>query len=109
LSANIADLSKSLAAADRTIADARTRSEKGDVPTVDSMLITPHVVSTQLYNAVCEERGIEAAILGLQDAFTRGRVGSEIWGRKTRELAREGFRRKFLARKIGRGMGLDGA
>jgi ESCRT-I complex subunit TSG101 len=73
------------------------------------MLITPHVVSTQLYNAVCEERGIEAAILGLQDAFTRGRVGSEIWGRKTRELAREGFRRKWLARKIGRGMGLDGA
>jgi ESCRT-I complex subunit TSG101 len=64
-------------------------------------------VSKQLYDTVTEERGIEAAILALQDAFVRGRVGSDVWGRRTRELAREGFRRKWVERKVGRGMGLD--
>ena len=71
------------------------------------MLITPHVVSTQLYNVVAEERGLEAAILALQEAFTRGRVGSEVWSKKTRELSREEFKKRWVGRKIGRGMGLE--
>ena len=109
LNSNISDLHTSLSKADHTIADAKARSAKGDIPSVDGMLITPHVVSTQLYNVTAEERGIEAAILALQEAFTRGRVGSEVWSKKTRELAREEFRKRWVGRKVGRGMGLDGA
>lgn len=65
------------------------------------------MVGKQLYDTVAEERGIEAAIMALQEASVRGRVGSEVWGRRTRELAREGFRRRYLARKVGVGMGLE--
>jgi ESCRT-I complex subunit TSG101 len=109
LTSNLTALQSSLSSADRTIADAKSRASKGDIPAVDGMLITPHVVSTQLYNVVAEERGLEAAILALQEAFTRGRVGSEVWSKKTRELSREEFKRRWVGRKIGRGMGLEGA
>ena len=61
----------------------------------------------QLYDTVSEERGIEAAMFALQEAFVRGRVGSDVWGRRMRELAREGFRKRWMERKVGRGMGLD--
>lgn len=71
------------------------------------MLTAPTVVARQLYDAACEERGIEASILALQEGFVRGRVGSEIWARRTRELAREGFKRRWMVRKVGGGMGLD--
>ena len=73
------------------------------------MLIPPNIVSQQLYTAVSEERGIEAAMRGLQEGFVQGRVGGEVWGRRMRELAREGFRRKWLVRRVGRGWGLEGA
>jgi len=71
------------------------------------MVVPPTVVAKQLYDTVCEERGIEAGIWALQDGFVRGRVGAEVWGRRTRELAREGFRKRYLARKVAVGMGLD--
>ena len=71
------------------------------------MLTAPTVVGKQLYDVVCEERGIEAAIFALQEGLVRGRVGTDVWARKTRELAREGFRRRWLGEKVGRGMGLE--
>lgn len=74
---------------------------------MDEMLTAPTVVGKQLYDVVCEERGIEAGIWALQEGFVRGRISVEVWARKTRELAREGFRRRVVAGKIGRGMGLE--
>lgn len=71
------------------------------------MLVPPTVVARQLYDAACEERGIEAAILALQEGFVRGRVGADVWSRRTRELAREGFKRRWVERKVARGMALD--
>ena len=71
------------------------------------MVTAPTVVGRQLYDVVCEERGVEAAIWALQEGFVRGRIGSDVWSKQTRSLAREGFRKRYLARKVGKGMGLD--
>lgn len=71
------------------------------------MLTAPTVVGKQLYDVVCDERGIEASIWALQAALVRARIGTEVWARKTRELSREGFRRMVLSRKIAAGMGLE--
>ena len=78
------------------------------MPHVDEMLVPPTVVARQLYDVACEERGIEAAILALQDGFVHGRVASDVWSRRTRDLAREGFKRRWMGRKVARGLGLDG-
>ncbi|ETI20090.1 hypothetical protein G647_08124 [Cladophialophora carrionii CBS 160.54] len=107
LSSNISLLQSSLKSADGTISSSHSRASRNDIPAVDEMLTAPTVVARQLYDAACEERGIEAAILALQEGFVRGRVGSEIWARRTRELAREGFKRRWMVKKIGHGMGLD--
>ena len=71
------------------------------------MLTPPTVVGRQLYDVVCDERGIEAAMWGLQAALVGGRVGVEVWARKMRELGREGFRKRWLRKRIAEGMGLD--
>ncbi|RMD42123.1 hypothetical protein DV735_g3000, partial [Chaetothyriales sp. CBS 134920] len=107
LKSNIGLLQESLSKADQTISSARQRAAAGDIPKVDEMLVPPHLVGKQLYDTVTEERGIEAAIFALQDAFVRGRVSSDAWSRKTRELAREGFKKRYLTRKIATGMGLE--
>ncbi|KIX92355.1 uncharacterized protein Z520_11963 [Fonsecaea multimorphosa CBS 102226] len=107
VSNNISLLQSSLTKADQAISSAHARAAKNDIPHVDEMLTAPTVVARQLYDAACEERGIEAAILALQEGFVRGRVGSEIWARRTRELAREGFKRRWMVNKVGEGMGLD--
>jgi ESCRT-I complex subunit TSG101 len=107
LSSNISLLQSSLTKADGTISSAHTRASRNEIPAVDEMLTAPTVVARQLYDAACEERGIEAAILALQEGFVRGRVSSEVWARRTRELAREEFKRRWMVRKIGQGMGLD--
>ena len=107
LNSNISVLRTSLGNADSTISNAKHRAQAGDVPKVDEMLIAPHVASRQLYDVVTEERGIDTAIFALQEAFVRGRVSSEVWGRRTRELAREGFRKRYLGTRIGGGMGLE--
>ncbi|KIW62271.1 hypothetical protein, variant [Phialophora macrospora] len=107
LSSNISLLQSSLTKADGTISSAHARASRNEIPAVDEMLTAPTVVARQLYDAACEERGIEAAILALQEGFVRGRVGSEVWARRTRELAREEFKRRWMVKKIGHGMGLD--
>ena len=80
---------------------------KGDIPAIDAMLVPPSVVGKQLYDLVCEERGIEAALWSLQAALVRGRLSTDVWARRTRELSRELFVKKALERKISKGMGLD--
>lgn len=107
LQSNISILHSALASADHTISAAHSRSAANDLPSVDDMLVPPTVVAKQLYDTVCDERGIEAGLWSLQIALGRGRIGIESWAKRGRELAREGFRRKWLAKKIGRGMGLS--
>lgn len=107
LTSNLSVLSTSLAKSDKVISSAKSRAAQNDIPSVDEMLVPPNVVARQLYDAACEERGIEAAIMALQEGFVRGRVGADIWSRRTRELAREEFRRRWMERKVAKGMGLD--
>ncbi|KIV83924.1 hypothetical protein, variant [Exophiala sideris] len=107
LTSNLSLLSTSLSKSDNVISSAKKRAAEKDIPAVDDMLVPPTVVARQLYDTACEERGIEAAILALQEGFVRGRVGADVWSRKTRELAREGFKRKWMEKKVARGMGLD--
>ncbi|KIX05506.1 uncharacterized protein Z518_06378 [Rhinocladiella mackenziei CBS 650.93] len=107
LTSNLNLLSTSLAKSDSVISSAQKRAAQNDIPPVDEMLVPPTVVARQLYDAACEERGIEAAILALQEGFVRGRVASDVWARRTRELAREGFKRRLMERKVARGMSLD--
>ncbi|KEF57387.1 uncharacterized protein A1O9_05304 [Exophiala aquamarina CBS 119918] len=107
LSSNLNLLSSSLAKSDKVISSAHARSSANDIPAVDEMLVPPTVVSRQLYDAACEERGIEAALLALQEGFVRGRIPADVWSRRTRELAREGFKRRWIERKVAKGMALD--
>lgn len=88
--------------ADRVLEDAKRRK----VPDVDDVLVAPTVVAGQLYGAVAEQRAIEDCRAVLGKALDRGRVGSGVWARQTRSLAREEFLKKALVKKIGRGMGL---
>jgi ESCRT-I complex subunit TSG101 len=107
LSGNVSILQSSLREADKCISSAHARSQRGEIPKIDDMLTAPTVVGKQLYDVVCDERGIEAAIWALQAALTRGRISIDVWAKKTRELSREGFKRKVLSGKIARGMGLE--
>lgn len=107
LTSNLTLLRTSLSKSDNVISTAHARAAKNDIPAVDEMLTPPNVVARQLYDAACEERGIEAAILALQEGFVCGRVPAEVWSRRTRELAREGFKRRWMERKVASGMGLD--
>jgi ESCRT-I complex subunit TSG101 len=108
LTGNISVLQTALRDADQRISSAHARAQRGEIPKIDDMLTAPTVVGKQLYDVVCDERGIEAAIWALQAALTRGRITVDVWARKTRELSREGFRRKVLGGKIKSGMGLEG-
>ncbi|KAK5086986.1 suppressor protein stp22 of temperature-sensitive alpha-factor receptor and arginine permease [Lithohypha guttulata] len=107
LQQNITSLNSTIAAADRTIDNARNASSPSKVPNIDDLIIPPTVVARQLYDNVAEQRGYEAAIYALTEGFVRGRMSYDIWVRKARECAREEFRRKWLVRRVGRGMGLE--
>lgn len=107
LTSNISILQSSLREADQCISSAHARARRGEIPKIDEMLTAPTVVGKQLYDVVCDERGIDAAIWALQAALTRGRISTDVWAKKTRELSREGFKKKVLTRKIASGMGLE--
>jgi ESCRT-I complex subunit TSG101 len=107
LAGNISILQSSLREADTCISSAHARAQRGEIPKIDDMLTALTVVEKQLYDVVCDERGIEAAIWALQAALTRGRMTMEAWAKKTRELSREGFKKKVWSRKIASGMGLE--
>ena len=126
LQSNNTILQQSLHRADGVIADAQARASspqpqapgaEGASPTVgnrglppiDDVLVAPTVVGKQLYDLVAEERGTQQAIYALQTALVKGRVSVETWAKLTRGLAREAFLKRALARKIGKGMSLEGA
>lgn len=107
LQQNITSLNTTITSADRTIGNARNDSSPSKIPSIDELIVPPTVVARQLYDAVAEQRGYAAAIYVLTEGFVRGRVGYDIWIRKTRECAREEFKRKWLVQRIGTGMSLD--
>jgi ESCRT-I complex subunit TSG101 len=107
LTGNVSILQSSLREADKCISSAHARAQRGEIPKIDEMLTAPTVVGKQLYDVLCDERGIEAATLALQAALTRGRISMDVWAKKTRELSREGFKRKVLSKKIAGGIGLE--
>lgn len=107
LQQNVTSLNTTITSADRTVSNARNESSPSKIPSIDELIVPPNPVARQLYDNVAEQRGYEAAIYALTEGFVRGRLGYEIWVRKTRECAREEFRRKWLVRRIGKGMGLD--
>ena len=92
--------------ADKVIADATDSNRP--VPSVDEVLVAPHVVGEQLYDLVAGERACVEGRAVLNRALDRGRVGVDVWVRSTRALAREEFLKKVLIRKISRGLGLEG-
>ncbi|KAI5294118.1 hypothetical protein KEM52_004678, partial [Ascosphaera acerosa] len=79
------------------------------LPSIDETLVPPTVVHKQLHDLVVQERAIQRAILALQDALTKGRIGVDVWAKTTRSLAREAFLKRALALKAARGAGLDPA
>ena len=107
LQSNISILQTAIHQSDAAISDAQSRAAKGDIPSIDDMLVPPTVVGKQLYDVVTDARGIDAAIWALQIALVRGRISTDVWARRTRELSRELFAKKALEKKIGRGLGLE--
>lgn len=124
IQSNNSILQQSLHRADGVIADAQARVSSPQpqtsaaegttstvgrgLPPIDDVLVAPTVVGKQLYDLVAEERGTQQAIYALQAALVKGRIGVETWAKLTRGLAREAFLKRALARKIGKGMGLEG-
>ncbi|KAI8942952.1 hypothetical protein NX059_000991 [Plenodomus lindquistii] len=103
LASNEQVLKGAMVEADRVMDDARRRP----VPDVDDVLVAPTLVGGQLYTLAAEEKGIADAIFVLGRALDKGRVGTEVFVKQTRSLAREQFMRKALIKKIAQGMALN--
>ncbi|KAL6715507.1 Suppressor protein stp22 of temperature-sensitive alpha-factor receptor and arginine permease [Lecanora helva] len=102
LSSNEAILHQAMQDADKVLEDAKRRK----VPNIDDVLVAPTVVAEQLYQLIAEERAIEESRGVLGKALDKGRIGSGLWAKQVRSLAREEFLKKALIKKISRGMGL---
>lgn len=105
LTSNSSILQSSLVKADQTIQDSQHKAPPG----IDEILVAPTVVGNQLYELVSEERALGDALFVLGRAVERGRVTAPVFVKITRGMAREWFLKKALAKKIGKGMGLDSA
>ncbi|KAF2816951.1 UEV-domain-containing protein [Mytilinidion resinicola] len=103
LASNEHILRDAMVEADRVMEDARTRK----VPDVDEVLVAPFVVGGQLYILCAEERACADALFVLGRALDKGRVGTDVFIKQTRSLAREQFLKKALIKKISKGMALD--
>ncbi len=102
LSSNEKILKQAMRDADAVLEDAKNRQ----IPDVDEVLTAPTLVARQIYEAVAEERAIEDCRTVLMKALDRGRIGSGVWAKQTRNLAREEFLKKALIKKIASGVGL---
>lgn len=96
-------LHKALQDADAVIESSAHRTS----PNVDELLVAPTVVGNQLYELVSEERSLGDALFVLGRAVERGRISAAVFAKMTRSLAREWYLKKALAKKLGRGMGLN--
>lgn len=102
LTSNEAILLSSLQQASQLIENVKTR----EPPDIDEVLVAPTVVGGQLYELVAEERAVEEARWVLGRALDNGKIGVAEWMRASRSLAREGFLKKALIKKVAKGMGL---
>ncbi|KAH0363953.1 UEV-domain-containing protein, partial [Aureobasidium melanogenum] len=103
LTTNERILHQALADCDRVIADSKSTPQ----PPIDDVLVAPTVASTQLWNLQADEAAIREALWCLQRAVGAGRVGSEVFIKMTRSLARELFLKMALSKKLAKGLGLD--
>jgi len=103
LTTNERILHQALSDCDRVIADSKSTPQ----PPIDDVLVAPTVASTQLWNLQADEAAIREALWCLQRAVGAGRVGSEVFIKMTRSLARELFLKMALSKKVARGLGLD--
>jgi len=69
--------------------------------------VAPTMVAQQLWNACAEEAGCREAMYVLQRAVDKGRVEGVDFVKQMRGLGREAFGKMVLARKCGRGLGLE--
>ncbi len=69
--------------------------------------MAPTMVAQQLWNACAEEAGCREAMYVLQRAVDKGRVEGVDFVKQMRGLGREAFGKMVLARKCGRGLGLE--
>ncbi|KAL8673813.1 MAG: hypothetical protein Q9168_001778 [Polycauliona sp. 1 TL-2023] len=102
LDSNEKILRQAMLDADKVLEDAKRR----EVPAVEEVLVAPTVAAGQLYENVVEERVLEECRTVVGKALDKGRIGSDVWAKQTRSLAREEFLKKALINKISRGMGL---
>ncbi|KAI5194815.1 hypothetical protein AUEXF2481DRAFT_34708 [Aureobasidium subglaciale EXF-2481] len=103
LTTNERILHQALSDCDRVIADSKSTPQ----PPIDHVLVAPTVASTQLWNLQADEAAIREALWCLQRAVGAGRVGSEVFIKMTRSLARELFLKMALSKKLAEGLGLD--
>ncbi|KAH0266274.1 UEV-domain-containing protein, partial [Aureobasidium melanogenum] len=103
LTSNERILHQALSDCDRVIADSKSTPQ----PPIDDVLVAPTVASTQLWNLQADEAAIREALWCLQRAVGAGRVGSEVFIKMTRSLARELFLKMALSKKLAKGLGLD--
>jgi ESCRT-I complex subunit TSG101 len=103
LTTNERILHQALSDCDRVITDSKSTPQ----PPIDDVLVAPTVASTQLWNLQADEAAIREALWCLQRAVGAGRVGSEVFIKMTRSLARELFLKMALSKKVAKGLGLD--
>ena len=103
LASNEEILHKSIADCDAVISGAKRKPQ----PNIDEVLVAPTMVAQQLWTVCSEEAGCKEAMYVLQKALDRGRITGPDFVRQMRSLGREAFGKMVVARKAGRGMGLD--
>ncbi|KAJ2905521.1 hypothetical protein MKZ38_005165 [Zalerion maritima] len=103
LQKNTSILHSTMQRADEVIENSKAHPQ----PDIDSLLIAPSIVTTQLYNLVTEERALGDTVFMLGRAVERGRVAPNVFAKTTRSLARDWFLKKALIHG-GRGHHHDG-
>lgn len=103
LASNEDILRRSIASCDHVISSTKNKP----LPPIDDLLVAPTMVAQQLWNVVAEEAGCREAMYVLQKALDRGRISGDGFVRQMRALGREGFGKMVVARKCGRGLGVD--
>ncbi|KAH0612924.1 uncharacterized protein H6S33_009304 [Morchella sextelata] len=96
-------LKERITMAGEVIKDAESR----ELPGVDTVVVAPTVVHTQLYDLVTEDMAIEDTIYVLGKALDKERISLDVFLKHTRTLAREQFNLRALVKKITRQIGIE--
>jgi len=96
-------LRERIAMAEGVIQDANNR----EVPPIDSVVVAPTVLHTQLYDLVTEDMAIEDTLYVLEKALDKERITLDVFLKHARTLAREQYLKKALVRKISEQLGIS--